>query len=71
MPSISNGGIIENITSPNLNLYIISNHIPQTPTDNLPTAVYYSLTASNNNTASMKKYIENSSVSVNNYKGVR
>lgn len=66
VPSISDGGIIDNITSPNLNLYTISSHIPQTPTDNLPAAVYYSLTASNNNTASMKKYIENSPVAINN-----
>lgn len=67
VPSISDGGKIDNITSPNLNLYTISSHIPQTPTDNLPAAVYYSLTASNNNTASMKKYIEeNSSVTINN-----
>ena len=66
VPSISDGGKIDNITSPNLNLYTISSHIPQTPTDNLPAAVYYSLTASNNNTASMKKYIENSPVAINN-----
>lgn len=67
VPSISDGGIIDNITSPNLNLYTISSHIPQTPTDNLPAAVYYSLAASNNNTsASMKKYIENSSENINN-----
>ena len=66
VPSISDGGKIDNITSPNLNLYTISSHIPQNPTDNLPAAVYYSLTASNNNTASMKKYIENSPVAINN-----
>lgn len=66
VPSISDGGTIDNITSPNLNLYTISSHIPQNPTDNLPAAVYYSLTASNNNTASMKKYIENPPVAVNN-----
>lgn len=66
VPSISDGGTIDNITSPNLNLYTISSHIPQNPTDNLPAAVYYSLTASNNNTASMKKYIENAPVAVNN-----
>lgn len=66
VPSISDGGIIDNITLPNLNLYTISSHIPQNPTDNLPAAVYYSLTASNNNTLSMKKYIENTPVAINN-----
>ena len=67
VPSISDGGIIDNITSTNFHLYTISSHIPQTPTDNLPAAVYYSLAASNNNTsASMKKYIENSSENINN-----
>ena len=66
VPAISDGGIIDNITTHNLNLYTISSHIPQTPADNLPAAVYYSLTASNNNTASMKKYIENSPVAINN-----
>lgn len=66
VPSISDGGIIDNITSTNFHLYTISSHIPQNPTDNLPAAVYYSLTASNNNTLSMKKYIENTPVAINN-----